>query len=97
MTYADAPECGNTVQESVIEMLLQELERRAGSLAKQVGDLHNQFELVLMDKSPSVGRDESPSEKLPAHSPLAKRLEILIDMHREIAYQLDSFAQEAEV
>ena len=96
-TYANAPEEGQAVRESVIEMLLQELEKRTESLFTQVGNLQQQFNLILMDKSASVGKEDSPSEKYPAHSPLAKRIETLIERHREIAYKLDILGQDAEI
>ena len=95
--YADAPECGHAERESVVEMLLQELEKRTESLAIQVGNLQKQFHLVLMDKTASIGREAGPNEKYPAHSPLAKRLEALNEIHKEIAYQLDILGQDAEV
>jgi hypothetical protein len=95
--YADAPEGGYEERESVIEMLLQELEKRTESLSIQVGNLSKQFHLILMDKSASVGREDSPTEKYPAHSPLAKRLEALNELHKKIAYQIDTLGQDAEV
>ena len=96
-TYLDAPESGEVVKDSIIERLLQELEKRTESLGIQVVNLQKQFKLVLMDKSASVGRDENPEERYPAHSPLAKRLEALIEIHKEIAYQLDVLGQDAEI
>ena len=98
-TYADAPECAEVIKSSVVEMLLQELEKRIENLKIKAESLQKQFKPILMDmdKSNSPERKDSPSEKYPAHSPLAKRLEALIKLHKEIAHTLDALSQDAEI
>jgi hypothetical protein len=97
MKYADAPESGEVIKDSIIERLFQELEKRTVTIEIQVQNLQKQFKPILMDKSASVGRDENPTEKYPAYSPFAKRIETLIELHKEIAYQLDVLEQDSEI
>jgi septation ring formation regulator EzrA len=93
-SYADTPEVKKS--QSVIEVLLGEVEEQVKHIESKTENLYSVFAPVLKDKSSSSGIDESPQEDFGTYSSVGKRLKSIREDLKGISNRLDSISYDSE-
>jgi septation ring formation regulator EzrA len=93
-SYADTPEVKKS--QSVIEVLLGEVEEQVKHIESKTENLYSVFAPVLKDESLSHGIDESPQEDFGTYSSVGKRLKSIREDLKGISNRLDSISYDSE-